>query len=134
MATDLIIVEGLAEINRSLNLSGKLYAKAMHKGLLQGAEPVRQDAGRLSQTKFSGMRRAKKKPPPWSIQRKGQTIHEVYIVPKERGNKGRTDDPSRRPNFTAVMLGKAYNPAFERNRPRVLAYVENWVGSVTREI
>jgi hypothetical protein len=132
---DAVLVVNLAEINRSINASGKEYAKAMHIGLLQGAEPVRQDAGRLSQTALSGMRRARKKPPPWSIQKKGQTIHEVYIVPTQKGvGRGHADDPRRRPNFATVMLGKAYNPALERNRARVVAHVEYWMGSVTRTI
>lgn len=132
--TDLVVVEGLAQINRSLNASGRLYAKAMHAGLLEAAEPIRQDAERLSMSEISGMKRAKKKTPPWSIQRKGQTVHEVYVAPRERGVKSRTDSRRRRPNFAALMMGRAYEPALERNRPRVVAIVDNWLGTVTREI
>jgi hypothetical protein len=137
-----LVVENLDQINKRINLSGKLYAAAMHNGLLQGAEPIRQDAGRLSQIELSGMRRAKIKPPPWSVQRKGQTVHEVYIAPTQRGRHGgknsrdeRTDGARRRAEkFVERMMGKAYEPALERNEGRLRVYVDNWLGSVTREI
>jgi hypothetical protein len=83
-----VYVANLDKINRSITLSGKMYAAAMHGALLQGAEPIRQDAGRLSQLELSGMKRAKVHPPPWSVQRKGQTVHEVYIAPTQRGRHG----------------------------------------------
>lgn len=133
-----VVVVNLDRINRALTLSGKMYGAAMRGALLQGAEPIRQDAGRLSILELSGMRRAKTKPPPWSIQRKGQTVHEVYIAPKERGRHGRdtrTEGARRRAEkFVELMMGKAYEPALERNEPRLRVYVDNWLGRVTREI
>ena len=130
---EFVLVENLGEINRALKLSGPAVFTAMKKGMLEGAEPIRRDAENLARDEISGMKRAKKKPPPWSLQRSGETIHEVYIAPRERGIKGR-DQSSRRPNFVGVMFGKSYNPAFEKGRPAVVAFVDNWLGRVTREI
>ncbi len=134
--TDPVTVSGLKQINQALEKSGPLIRTAMRNGLLESAEPIRQDAGRLSQTEFSGMKRARKKPPPWSIQRKGATQSEVYIVPKQRGNRYRdkAGDITRAQKFVLRMLEKSYDPALERNRSRVKVTVENWIGTVTREI
>ncbi len=131
--SEFVLVENLGEINRALRLSGPAVATAMKKGMLEGAEPIRRDAENLARDEISGMKRAKKKPPPWSLQRSGETIHEVYIAPRERGIKGR-DQRSRRPNFVGVMFGKSYNPAFEKGRPGLIVFVDSWLGRATREI
>lgn len=131
---EMVLVEGLASINRSLARSGPLVYKAMRLGLREAAEPIRQDAGRLSQTEISGMRRARSTPPPWSVQRVGQTIHEVYIAPRQRGVKSRTDRSRRRPNLATIMLGRAYEPALERNATLVRSTVDGWLTKVIREI
>ena len=131
---DAVIVVNLGEINQQLARSGPLVYKAAKAGLREAAEPVRQDAGRLSQLEISGMRRAKKHPPPWSIQKTGQTIHEVYIVPRQKGTRGDPRNPRSRPNFAEIMLGKAYEPALARNQSRVQVIVDNWLDKVVKEI
>ena len=138
--TPFVEVVNLDELNRAINLSGKLYAAAMHKGLLQAAEPVKQDADSLAGENFSGMKREKTQPT-WQIQRKGQTIHEVYVAPTRGrgGNKKiKFGDPgysaARSEKFRNMMMGKSYEPALERNRARVVATVEQWIGVVTREL
>ncbi len=128
-----VYIENLAEIERDLKKAGPLIAKAQNQGLLEGAQPIRREAEQLARDEISGMKRAKKKPPPWSIQRVGQSIHEVYIAPKERGIKGR-DPRSRRPNFVGVMFGKSYNPALEHGLPMLTRSVENWLGKAIGKI
>lgn len=127
-----VVVTNLHELNTALIKSNSLVAKAMRKGLLEGAEPIRRDAGKFS-NKLSGMERAKKKPPPWSIQKKGQKLDEVYIVPREKGKRhNRTDGDRRRATrFVELMYGKAYEPALRENEPRLREFVDNWIGSVT---
>jgi hypothetical protein len=126
-----VLVVNLDSINRDLKALGPAISKAAKAGMLQGAEPIRLDAERLAESDISGMKRAKKKPPPWSIQRDGETIHEVYIAPRERGVKSKTDRSRRRPNFVGVMFDKSYDPAFERGRPGVVQFVDNWLGRVS---
>ncbi len=132
-----VVVENLGEINSLLNRSGLKVAKAMRRGLVEGAEPIRVDAGRLSRANISGLRRTSgfAGPAPWSIQKKGQTIHEVYVAPKERGKRGgRTDGDRRRATkFVELMYGRSYEPALARNEPRLRLFVDKWLGSVTTE-
>ncbi len=129
-----VYIENLAEIERDFKKAGPLIAKAQNQGLLEGAQPIKREAEQLARDEISGMKRAKKKPPPWSIQRVGQNIHEVYIAPRERGQKGHLDDPRRRPNFVGVMFGKSYNPALEHGLPMLTRSVENWLGKAIGEI
>ncbi len=131
-----VIVVNLAEINRNLRRSGKEVSAATHKGLLEAAEPVKRDADALSRSRISGMKRARLTPPPWSIQKEGSTVSEVYIVPKEKGKRtGRgAGDQRRADKFVEIMYGKSYNPALERNRALVVQTVDNWLGRVTREL
>ncbi len=125
-----VLVVNLDLINKNLKALGKAQMKAAKAGMLEGAEPIRADAERLAESDISGMKRAKKKPPPWSLQRDGQTVHEVYIAPRERGVKSKTDPRRRRPNFVTVMFDKSYDPAFEKGRPGVVQFVDNWLGRV----
>ncbi len=125
-----VLVVNLDLINKNLKALGPAVYAAAKAGMLEGAEPIRSDAERLAESEISGMRRAKKKPPPWSLQRDGETIHEVYIAPRERGVKSKTDRSRRRPNFVTVMFDKSYDPAFEKGRPAVVQFVDNWLGRV----
>jgi hypothetical protein len=128
-----VLVVNLDTINRNLKALGPAVQRAARKGMLEGAEPIRKDAESLARSDISGMKRAKKSPPPWSLQRSGATVHEVYIAPVERGVKSKTDPSRRRPNFAGVMFGKSYNPAFDKGRPVVVAFVDKWLGSVTTD-
>jgi hypothetical protein len=132
-----VFVSNLGEINTLINRSGLKVGVAMRKGLLQAAEPIRVDAGRLARSRISGMRRTSGfgSPAPWSIQKVGHTIHEVYIVPKEKGVKGHktSGQEKRAAKFVEIMYGKSYDPALARNAERTRIYVDNWIGRVTRE-
>lgn len=132
-----VYVSNLGEINTAINRTGLKVGVAMKKGLLEGAEPIRVDAGRLARADISGLRRTSHfgTPAPWSIQRIGSTIHEVYIVPKEKGLKGhKTPGQERRASkFVELMYGRSYDPALERNAERTRLYVDNWLNRVIRE-
>lgn len=137
MGNEGVIVENLGEINTLLNRTGLKMGKAMRKGLLEGVEPIRVEAGRLSRARISGLRRTSGfgGAAPWSIQKKGQTIHEVYVVPKEKGKRsGRTEGDRRRADkFVELMYSRSYEPALARNEPRLRVFVDKWLGSVTTE-
>ncbi len=133
----MVLVEGLAGINRSLKISGPLVSKALRLGMREAAEPVKRDAERLSRTGLSGMTRAKKSPPPWSVQKIGQTQHEVYIKPTQRGLRGRSrtaGEGRRASKFVELMYGRSYDPALERNQAMVRATVDAQLTRVMREV
>lgn len=131
---DPVIVLNLDDVNRSLARAGPLIYKASRLGLREAAEPVKRDAGELSRSELSGMNRAKREPPPWSIQKIGQNIHGVYMVPKQKGTRGDPRNPRSRPNFSTLMLGKVYDPAMERNKLKVRIAVDNWLGRVWSDL
>lgn len=132
-----VLVYNLGEINTAINQTGLKVGVAMRNGLLEAAEPIRIDAGRLSRSRISGLRRTSgfARVAPWSIQRVGHTIHEVYVVPKEKGIKGhKTEGEQRRATkFVELMYSRAYDPALAQNAERTRAYVDNWIGRVTTE-
>jgi hypothetical protein len=73
-------------------------------------------------------------PPPWSLTRVGVTSREVYIVPKERGVKSRTDRRRRRPNLVELMLGRSFEPALERNEATVQLIVDQTIQTALKEL
>lgn len=129
---DAVFVVNLPEIQQSLSRINPAVGKAARLGLREASEPVRVDAGRLARANISGLRRTSgfAGPAPWSIQKTGQTLHEVYVVPKEKGIKGRkTDGQERRAaKFVELMYSRSYEPALTRNEPRVRVTVDNWLG------
>lgn len=129
-----VLVGNLDSINRSINQSGRLIQSGLRDELREAAEPVKRDAERLSRSEISGMRRARRDPPPWSVQRIGQTVHEVYVAPNERGVKSRTDSGRRRPRFAQLLLGRAYEPALLGNEGKVRASVDAWLNKIVREV
>lgn len=128
-----IVVSGFSQLERDLKATSPALLKAMRAGLLEAVQPIKRDADRLALTDISGMKRAKRKPPPWSIQKIGQTTREVYMVPTEKGARARRDSKLRRPRFPQLMLGRSYDPALEQNRVQVLNTVDRTIGVVTRE-
>lgn len=128
-----VIFTGMRELNRDLKATGPAVVKQMRIGLRIAVEPIKKDAEALAQSDISGMRRAKRKPPPWSVQRIGQNSREVYMVPKEKGARGVTESKRRRPAFASLLLGRSYDPAVEANRGQVANTVEHLVSVVTRE-
>ena len=54
----------------------------------------------------------------WSTMRTGVTPAVVYVVPQNKGTRGR--GPRHRPNFAPLLLNRAMRPALQRNRPEAL--------------
>lgn len=99
-------------------------SRALHVGLIEAAKPVKDDAERLSRSQIRRMTANPRSPAPWSVTRIGVTTHEVYIVPRQRGVKSRTDRRLRRPNLAELMLGRSFEPALERNEQTVRLIVD----------
>lgn len=135
---DAVFVVNLADIQRAVSKIDPAIAKASRLGLREVAEPIRVDAGRLARAGISGLRRTSgfAAPAPWSIQKTGLTRHELYVVPKQRGMRGRkTPGQERRASkFVELMYGRAYEPALRRNEDRARQAVDNWLDITTRAI
>lgn len=107
MATNVVRIEGLRELDRAFKLYGRGLEKGLREALEAAAEPVRGDAQALALSSIPRLGL------PWSRMRIGVTRHTAYIAPVERGSNVRTR--RTRPNLKTLLLGRAMEPALERN-------------------
>lgn len=113
-----IRVRGFRELQRALKRAPRDLRLEIRHTLRDVAEPVRLDAERLAR---ENIRRIGV---PWSQMRTGVTQKVVYIAPKQRGVKSRTDRRLRRPNLADLLMGRAMEPAGVRNEALVEARLE----------
>lgn len=111
MPTVGIRVEGLREMERLFKLSERGMEKGIREALEAGSESVRVDAQSLAVVSIPNIGI------PWSRMRIGVRSTTSYVAPLERG---RGSNPRRRrPNLKQLLLGRAMEPALERNRDKV---------------
>lgn len=119
MPTDAtLVVRGLTDLQRAFKVAAPETQKELRKALRLVAEPVRKDAEQLATANIRRIGR------PWAQMRTGVTQKVVYVAPKQRGVKSHTDRRYRRPNFFDLLMGRALEPALERNEARVELAVE----------
>lgn len=125
--TSVVRVQGLRELEKAFKLAGPASSRELRVALRSVAEPVKRDAEQLAR---ANIRRIGV---PWSQMRVGVTLKEVYVAPKQRGVKSRTDRRYRRPNLFDLLMGRALEPALERNIGLVEARVDQALATVGRE-
>ena len=114
-----IRVRGFQEVQRTLARAPRDLRLEIRRELRAVAEPVRLDAERLAR---ENIRRIGI---PWSQMRVGVTQKVVYIAPKQRGVKSRTDRRLRRPNLADLLMGRAMEPAGLQNEGVVTTRLEH---------
>lgn len=114
-----IRVRGFREVQRTLARAPRDLRLEIRRELRAVAEPVRLDAERLAR---ENIRRIGI---PWSQMRVGVTQKVVYIAPKQRGVKSRTDRRLRRPNLADLLMGRAMEPAGLQNEGVVTTRLEH---------
>lgn len=124
MPTGPIHVEGLRELQRAFKAADVTLQKDLRAGLRAAAEPVRASAEQLAVENITRIGI------PWSRMRVGVTTRDVYVAPRKRGLKTRGDDPRRRPNLFDLILGRALEPALDRNVGQVEAGLERVLDTV----
>lgn len=112
-----VAIYGLRELQRAFKLVGPLAQKELRGALRALGEPVAHDAEQLARANIRRIGR------PWSEMRVGVTQTLVYVAPRQRGVKSRTDRRFRRPNLFDLLMGRSMEPALERNEARVEAGV-----------
>jgi hypothetical protein len=124
-----IQVEGLADLQRAFTAADRALREDLRDALQEAAAPVRADAQTLTGITISGMRKS----PDWTRMRVGQSGTVVYVVPVERGAKGRANQRLRRgTRFKTMMLRRAMEPALARNRGKVIARLDHMLADVKR--
>jgi len=124
-----LVVEGMNDLLRALSLVNRDLRSDVRTALEAAAEPVRFDAEHLALSEISGMVRSRI---PWHGMRIGVTQREVYVAPRQRGLKSRTNDRRRRPNLFALLLQRAMEPALENNIGRVERELEDQLEQMRR--
>lgn len=122
-----IRVRGFQELQRALRRAPRDLRLEVRRTLREVAEPVRRDAESLAR---ANIRRIGV---PWSQMRVGVTQKVVYIAPRQRGVKSRTDRSRRRPNLFDLLMGRAMEPAGIRNEALVVGGLEHALDVVGRK-
>lgn len=121
-----IEVRGLTDLQRAFKVAAPMAQRELRKALRQVAEPVKRDAEQLARANISRIGQ------PWSQMRVGITQKVVYVAPKQRGVKSRTDRRFRRPNLFELLMGRSLEPALQQNEARVEASVQVALDTVGR--
>ena len=110
MAESGIKVKGLANLNRALQVADKDVRLGIRAEYRTVAEPVKADAELLARANISHLGAA------WSQMRIGITQRAVYVVPKQRGARGRSR--RRRPNLAGLMYPQMQQ-ALDQNQEEI---------------
>lgn len=111
MAEAGINVRGLANLNRALRQADRDVRLGIREEYRNVAEPVRAVAETLALANIRNIG------VPWSRFRVGITQRAVYVVPKQRGARGR-NQRRRRPNLARLMYPQMQN-ALDRNQAEI---------------
>jgi hypothetical protein len=103
------VVSGLSDLQAAFKDADKQLRLGIRGELRQIAEPVAREAEQLALSSIRRMPRS----PNWSRMRVGVTRNLVYVAPRQKGTRGR--GPRRRPNLADLLMGRAMEPALERN-------------------
>jgi len=119
----------LGELIVAFGLADKELRNDLRDALAESAAPVRSDAQSLA---GSGAIRNLHGGDPWTGMRIGVLSAVAYVAPVERGAKGRGNARRRRPTFADLLLGRAMEPALERNTANVERRFEEMLDDVFR--
>ena len=119
-------VVGLAELQRAFGLANRAVQQDMRDALAEAAAPVRRDAQTLAGTTISRLRPGD----PWTGMRVGVSRSIAYVAPVERGTKGRANQRKRRPNLADLLMGRAMEPALDRNAEKVARRIDGLLDEV----
>lgn len=119
-----IAVRGLTDLERAFKAAVPETQRELRTALRAVAEPVKNDAEQLARANIRRLGG------PWSQMRVGVTQKSVYIAEKQRGVKSRTDRRRRRPNLADLLMGRAMEPALERNEALVGAAIQGVLDTV----
>lgn len=123
---NVIRVTGLRELDRAFGKANRELSNDLKDALAEAAAPVRSDAQILAAANIRNVGQGD----PWSRMRIGVRSWVAYVAPLERGVKGRGNARRRRPRFGDLLLGRAMEPALERNVGNVERRFEGLIDEV----
>ena len=123
---DAVRVIGVDGLMRAFAAADKHVRDDLRDALEEAAAPVRSTAQALASSEIRNVSVGD----PWSRMRTGVYRSVAYVAPVERGTKGRGNQRKRRPRFGDLLMGRAMEPALERNRDQVAARVDDLLDEV----
>lgn len=105
-------VERLQVVTRALEQVDADLKREGHAELVALGQLVERDAEVLARATIPKVTRR------WAEMRTGITPRVVYVVPQQKGTRGR--NPRHRPNFAPLLKKRAMVPALDRKRPEVI--------------
>lgn len=127
MANDVIRVDGLRELERAFRLVSKDETRLLRKELKAAAQPVKLAAEGKAVSEIRRMPHS----PRWAVMRLGYARNLVYMVPKQKGVRGR--GPRARRNLSQLLLNRAMIPAVEQNRVQVEQRVQHVLDTIGQQ-
>jgi len=127
MATGTVRVEGLRDLERAFRLVSKEETKLLRKELKAAAQPVKLAAEGKAVTAIRRMPHS----PRWAVMRIGYARNLVYMVPKQKGVRGR--GPRARRNLSGLLLDRAMIPAAQQNRSEVEQRVQHMLDTIGQQ-
>jgi hypothetical protein len=119
-------VLGLSELERAFAKADRAVQQDMRDALAEAAAPVRSDAQSLAGTTIRNLRPGE----PWTAMRIGLHRAVAYVAPVERGIKGRGGQRLRRRNLADLLMGRAMQPALDRNVTKVEQRIDHLLDEV----
>lgn len=113
-------------MQRAFRAADRAVAEDLRDALAEAAAPVRADAQLLAGSEIRNLHAGD----PWTGMRIGVNQSSVWVAPTERGVKGRGGQSRRRRNLADLLMGRAMEPALERNRASVERRLDLMVGEV----
>lgn len=109
-------VHGLRELSAAFAKADRDVRLGFRAELRNIGRPIQQDAQRLALSEIPGMAGS----PKWAGMRIGVTRKLVYVAPRRRGVRTHLDPRSRGRQFADLLMGRAMEPALERNKERAI--------------
>lgn len=106
-------VKGLREMSRAFARADRTLSRELRDKLRDVAHPVASAAESLARSRISHIGHK------WPRMRVGVTRTLVYVAPKERGVRSRTQAGLRRPNLADRLMEDAMAPALRDHGPRI---------------
>ena len=113
-------------MERAFDRADRTVRNDMRDALAEAAAPVRRDAQSLAASQIRNVDSGD----PWASMRIGVSRTIAYIAPVERGIKGRAGQRRRRPNLADLLMGRAMEPALDRNQENVARRVDDLIDEV----
>jgi hypothetical protein len=128
MATEPLKVEGLVELQAALRGFPAGVAREFRRDMRAAVEPARQAVEARMASEIPHMKPGS----PWINARTGVAKSAVYIVPAQRGVRGR--GKGGRPNFATLAMERAYEPSQVEAMPALVKAAEAAIARAARTV